>query len=1022
MENPRAVCPLEYLRRLFVVAVLAARALTAGHTLSYGTYLGGSGADFVGAMAVDSAGDVYLAGWTESSNFPAGSIRTRQGGVEAFVVKVSPSQNRVVWATYLGGSGDDRALALAVDSAGSVRVAGFTTSTDFAAVNAAQPHPGGGARDAFIARLDANGALVFSTYLGGAGVDTANALALTSNGSAWVVGETSSANFPMVAARQGTNAGLSDAFVTLIGPTGALISSSYLGAAGDDRATAVAVDSTGAVYVGGATKSPLFPTASGAQMVHGGGQDAFVTKLNAAGASIVYSTFLGGAERETPGLPEAVTDIVAIADGSILVAGTTCAMNFPLVQPLQGSFGGGTSDAFFARLSASGNALLFSTYWGGPSTDEGRRIAVQADGRVYFSGIAASTDLPEIDSLQTGHRGLYDTFLLKLSASLDLTFMASYFGGTGSDTAAGIAVAGSNLYVAGYSNSSGLFGQSSSGLFDTFIARFQENNYSMTLHSNAAAISLSVTGAGCSPGTYAPGVALTWTPGAVCTVSFTGTQQAGDTRYVFKNWHDGSTANPRMFTAGPGLLSATLNFATEHRLTLITNPAAGGSVSASPASGDSFYAAGSAVSFVPVAGAGYVFSGFSGATSTSQVTMSAPASVVANFACTYSVAPSWSGSQSSSGIVVSAAVNAGSGCSWSTSGVPGWIHLASPSGVGTTNVVITVDPNTSTVARTAQFTIASTVVTVSQAGHVPPCAISTSIQSVSAANSGVAGTLRLTTAPAGCAWTAASTAPWVQVYPLGGSGDATLEYTVYPNFGTSVRSASITTGAKTIPVSQAQGIGSYNQRFAGLMYFNFFGRLASTGELALQAGVLDKGTVKADLVNSFFQTAEFNLGGRFIAGLYVGLLNRDAEFSGWLFQRNALSTGIVTPNQLVSNFLGAAEYKLAYGEPDDAGFVRLLYRYVLLREASQSEVNGQVGALRSGLTRVQLANNFLNSGEFRNGTGPRLTAFVLYACTLWRNPTEQERDVVVAELRAGVTPKQIVERLLGSAEFGEVLR
>jgi hypothetical protein len=998
-----------------------APALFGAHTLTYGTYLGGSGADFVGAMAVDAAGDVYLAGWTESLNFPGGSIRARQGGVEAFVVKVNLSQNRVVWATYLGGSGDDRALALAVDSAGSVRVAGFTTSIDFPAVNAMQPHSGGGAREAFIARLDASGVVMFSTYLGGSGVETAHALALTSNGSTWVAGETNSTNFPTASARQGTNAGLSDAFVTLIGPTGTLISSSYLGAAADDRATALSVDSTGAVYVGGTTKSPLFPTLSGVQMSHGGGQDAFVTKLNAAGSSIIYSTFLGGADRETAGLPETVTDIVAVSDGSVLIAGTTCATNFPLVQPLQGSFGGGVTDAFFARLGVAGNALLFSTYWGGPSTDEGGRIAVQADGRVYFSGIAASTNLPEIDPLQTGHRGVYDGFLVNLNASFDLTFMASYFGGTGSDTAAGIAVHGSNLYVAGHGNSSGLLGQSPAGLFDTFIARFEESNYSMTLHSTAAAISVGVSGAGCSPGTYAPGVVLAWTPGAICTVSFAGTQQAGDSRYVFKNWQDGSTANPRVFTAGPGLSSATLNFAAEHRLTLVVNPAAGGSVTATPASGESFYPAGSVVNLSAAAAPGYVFAGYSGSASTAQLTISAPASVAANFACTHSITPSWSGMQPSGGTVVSLAVNTGSGCSWSSSGAPAWLHLAIPSGAGSTNIVITVDANTSTSSRTAQFTIASTTVTVSQAGHVPPCAISTSIQSISAANSRVAATLRLTTTPAGCAWTASSTAAWIQVYPLAGSGDATLEYTIYPNFGSSVRSGSLTVGAKTIPVSQAQGIGSYNQRFAGLMYFNFFGRLASTGELALQAGVLDKGTSRADLVNSFFQTAEFNLGGRFIAGLYVGLLNRDAEFSGWLFQRNALSTGIVSPIQLVSNFLGAAEYKLAYGEPDDPGFVRLLYRYVLLREASQSEVNGQVNALRSGLTRVQLANNFLNSAEFRNGTGPRLTAFVLYACTLWRNPTTQERDTLVAELGAGIAPKQIVERLLGSAEFAEVL-
>jgi hypothetical protein len=920
-------------------------------TLTYGTYLGGSGADFLGAMAVDAAGDVYLSGWTESANFPTASIRPRQGGIEAFVMKVSPAQNRVVWATYLGGSMDDRVLAIAVDSSGGVRVAGFTTSPDFPAVSAAQPHTGGGARDAFVARLDANGALVFATYLGGSGSDTATAIALTPDGSAWVAGETSSTNFPVAFPRQRTNAGLSDAFVTLIGPTGALLSSSYLGGAADDRAAAVAVDSGGAVYVGGATKSPGFPAISAVQAVHGGGQDGFVTKLDPSGSSILYSTFLGGADRDTPALPEVVNDIAVLADGSIVIAGTTCAMNFPVVKPLQPSFGGGSTDAFFARLSAAGT-LLFSTYWGGPSSDEGQRAAVQPDGRVYLAGMAASTNLPEIDGFQIGHRGAYDAFVLKLNGALDLIFVSSYFGGPGSDSPAGIAIGGSSVYLAGNTDLGGLFGQNPSGLFDLFLARFQENNYSVTIGSSAAGMSFTVAGSGCSGGTAMAGAVLEWTPGAVCTVSFAPLQLSGGSYQVFQRWHDGSTTNPRVFTVTPGIAVPTIDFAP----------------------------------------------------------------------CVYSTTPSWSGVQSSTGASISASVSTPAGCPWTSAGSPAWVHLSAASGTGSASVAITVDANSSTSPRAAQITLGSTILTISQAGYLSPCAIATSAQSFAAPNSGLVSTLRVTTTPAGCAWTASTAAPWVQVYPLSGSGDRTLDVTVYPHFGTSVRAASIAVNTKVVPVSQAQGAGTYNQRFAGMIYFNFFGRLASTPELALQAGVLDGGRAKADLVNDFFQTAEFNLGGRFVAGLYVGMLNRDAEYSGWLFQRNALSTGIVNPNQLLSNFIGGAEYKLAYGEPDDQGFVKLLYRYVLLREAAQAEVEAQVGALRSGLTRVQLANNFLNSGEFRNGTGPRLTAFVLYACVLLRGPDVAERDNVIAELRSGATPKQIIERLLGSAEFVEVLK
>jgi hypothetical protein len=132
------------------------------------------------------------------------------------------------------------------------------------------------------------------------------------------------------------------------------------------------------------------------------------------------------------------------------------------------------------------------------------------------------------------------------------------------------------------------------------------------------------------------------------------------------------------------------------------------------------------------------------------------------------------------------------------------------------------------------------------------------------------------------------------------------------------------------------------------------------------------------LIKRFMAAPEFNNGGRFVAGLYAGLLDRDAEYSGWLFQRNALATQAVTLRQLVVNFINSAEWRLKFGSPDNAAFVRLLYRKVLLREPAQPEVDFHVSTLTSAFAdRVQMAANFLNSIEFRNGTGPRLTAFLL---------------------------------------------
>lgn len=1119
-------------------------------------------------MAVDAAGDVYLAGWTEG-NLPFTSLRQRQPGVDAFVLKLRPSTDAIIWATYLGGNGDDRALALTVDATGSVRVAGYTTSADFPTPNAAQPSAGGGSRDAFVARFDPNGALVFSTYLGGSGVDAANAIALTSSGGVWIAGETSSTNFPLLSPYQSGNRGLTDAFAVQLNAAGALVYSTYLGGTAADRATAIAVHTNGEVYVGGGTESVLFPTASAAQSVHGGGQDAFLAKFSATGSTLLYSTFLGGAEREVHGY-ELVNDIAVLADGSVLVAGSTCALNFPTVRPLQSVFGGGLSDAFLTHIGPSGATVLFSTYWGGSSTDEAKRIAVQPDGSVYVAGISASMDLPQLDAVQNGSQGgFYDAFLLKLTSTLDVQLLSTYYGGPGADSAAGLAVLGSDLFLAGHADAA--------GLFDAFVVRFHQSDYQVLVNSSAE---FGVSGVGCGGGSYAGGATLAWKQGSLCAIAFVATQYSGETRYVFKNWHDGSTANPRSFTAVPGLTGLALNFAQEHRVTTLISPAGAGTVAASPAYGDLFYPAQSSVSLTPSPSAGYIFSGWSGSAAGSAsplpLNIAAPTTVVANFACAYQLS-SADFPIADAATSVAVAVNTGAGCLWSAASGSSWISVSGTSFTNSATVQLSIGANASGAARSGTVTIAGQTVTVTQGGipnvsvtlstnpsglsivvsgndcgagaytstsilawrrgvlcaisaaspqspaagvrylfdHwsdgstsnprtigptgtssyaavfrtefrltttgtvsvtpastdgyysagaslsitaiVPPgyvfsgwtgdvtssaatlvlamssprsvkanfqaipCAITLSGPSIAVGNSGVAATVRILTTPPACAWTAGSPVSWLQVYPLNGAGDTTLQYTVYPNFGTSARAASATVNSATLAVSQTAGSGTFNQRFAGLMYFNFFGRLASPQEVALQAGVLDGGRPRADLVNDFFQAAEFNLGGRFIAGLYVGLLNRDAEFGGWQFQRNALTTGIVNPGQLVANFLAAAEYKLAYGTPDDAGFVRLLYRYVLLREPSQSEVDGQAGALRAGLTRVQLAGNFLNSGEFRNGTGPRLTAFVLYACTLLRGPSLAERDRIVADLAAGVTARTVIERLLATPEFAAIL-
>ena len=319
-----------------------------GSALIYSTYLGGRGDDGGGGIAVDAVGNAYVTGSTNSTNFPTGSIALQgaNGGYDAFVAKLNAAGSALVYSTYLGGSGADHGGGIAVDSAGNAYVTGDTNSTNFpTAARPVQLRFAGGQSDGFVAKLNAAGsALVYSTYLGGSGVDSAYGIAVDSSGNAYVTGGTNSTSFPTASPLQGANAGY-DAFVAKLDAAGsALVYSSYLGGSGIDVGHAIAVDSAGNAYVAGWTNSTNFTTVSPSQGTNGGGYDAFFAKLNASGSALVYSTCLGGSGDDY-GYGIAVDRF-----GNAHVTGVTNSTNFPTVSALQATYGGGTQDAFVARL------------------------------------------------------------------------------------------------------------------------------------------------------------------------------------------------------------------------------------------------------------------------------------------------------------------------------------------------------------------------------------------------------------------------------------------------------------------------------------------------------------------------------------------------------------------------------------------------------------------------------------------------------------------------------------------------
>src|SRR6266404_576875 len=405
-----------------------------GSTLVYSTYLGGMNDEKAFAITVDSAGSAYVTGFTQSPNFPT-TVTAFQpvsttgiapgNSSDAFVTKLSPTGNALVYSTFLGGSTNaENAFGIAVDSSGCAYVTGETASIDFPTKNAYQPMlamGGGLAIDAFVTKLSADGsALVYSTYLGGggsgsgfstSGIDEGFGIAVDSSGSAYVTGYTYSSSFPTQNPLQANLAGDSDIFITKFSPAGnTLVYSTYLGGSDLDEAFGIAVDASGSAYITGKTRSNDFPTMNAFQPSFGGGnEDAFVAKLNPDGSALVYSTYLGGSGSEGN-----LSRIALDSAGNAYIVGSTDSTNFPTANPIQSARAGPGDNAFITKLNAVGNALVYSTYLGGTSLNLGFGIAVDASGNAYIAGQTWSGDFPTANPFQGTLRGTDDAFIAKI--------------------------------------------------------------------------------------------------------------------------------------------------------------------------------------------------------------------------------------------------------------------------------------------------------------------------------------------------------------------------------------------------------------------------------------------------------------------------------------------------------------------------------------------------------------------------------------------------------------------------------
>jgi hypothetical protein len=426
----------------------------------FSTYLGGSQDDYGHGIAVDSAGATFITTQTDSPDFPH-TVGSYHGGFDIAVTKLAPDGS-LLWSGLYGGSGDESA-ALSLDSAGNVYLTGGTNSADFPTTPGAyDPTFHGTVSNAFVMKVDgATGDLVYSTFLAGTAsaygtaIDEGYSIAVDAAGDAYVVGQTVDTDFPVTAGafQSAYGGGANDAFVAELNPGGSgLVYSTYLGGGGYDYGTRISVDSAGDAYVGGETTSTDFPTTAGAfQTTIHGTEAAFVAKVLPGGTALGYSTLIGGSSGEID-----TTGLAVDSNGAAYLAGLTRSMtDFPTTTGAFQTTDFGSDEAFVTKVDPTGGSLDYSTFLGGTGADDAYGLTVDGSGRAFVTGNTGSSDFPTTAGAPaTTLNGVGDGFVTELNSAGSALAYSTYLGGGGADSGESVALDGlGNAYVAGDTNS-----------------------------------------------------------------------------------------------------------------------------------------------------------------------------------------------------------------------------------------------------------------------------------------------------------------------------------------------------------------------------------------------------------------------------------------------------------------------------------------------------------------------------------------------------------------------------------------
>jgi hypothetical protein len=465
--------------------------------LALSTFIGGTGGTYgeqAYGVATDAGDNVYITGITRSAVFPVDGGPVQD---DLFVVKMAPD-GTVGYVTVINGNGNDSGEGITVDANGNAIVVGFTDSTNFPTLNPIRTDQT--SRDGILFKLDPEGVIVYSTYLGGnSSFDYAESVVTDPAGNAYVTGVTQSSNVPLLNPRQSTNAG-QDVFVVKVDPMGNLQYGTYLGGSGSDGAEGITIDAAGYFYVTGWTNSSNFPLVASTD-VKKGTEDVFVTEFTPDGRGLVYSRYLGGTSNER------AYAILADGMGGVWVAGQTDSADFPTLFGLQANQPG--TDAFLTRLDATGT-VAFSTYVGGNGFERALGLSTRDD-VVYVAGQTLSTDMPVLGGPQMtgGGSSNPDAFVLALDTVSYTRRFSTYLGGSATDDGRGVAaLAGGNVYVAGWTESANFpvvraTQATKSNRGNAFIARLAPvgiNAVSPALSAANGGTEITITGSAFAPG------------------------------------------------------------------------------------------------------------------------------------------------------------------------------------------------------------------------------------------------------------------------------------------------------------------------------------------------------------------------------------------------------------------------------------------------------------------------------------------------------------------------------------------